>query len=141
MSEAGVGPAGKERSGQRAKRARSGTGKAGFHAPHLARHFGLSSAPEAIPAGKVIPLVSDLAHSEPPPCPFLGTLTTSRSQIWDFRKKTLPLHSHITPWWWNGRHEGLKIPWPETAVRVRFPPEARAQLIKNQLVALCFYAN
>ena len=38
----------------------------------------------------------------------LGTLTTSRSQIWDFRKKTLPLHSHITPWWWNGRHEGLR---------------------------------
>ena len=34
MSEAGVvGPAGKERSGQGAERARSGTGKAGFHAP------------------------------------------------------------------------------------------------------------
>lgn len=33
-----------------------------FHAHHLARHFGLSSAPEAIPAGKVVPLVSDLAH-------------------------------------------------------------------------------
>ena len=30
-----------------------------------------------------------------------------------------------TPWWWNGRHEGLKIPWPETAVRVRVPPEAQ----------------
>ena len=28
------------------------------------------------------------------------------------------------PWWWNGRHEGLKIPWPETAVRVRVPPGA-----------------
>ena len=37
-------------------------GKAGFHAHHLARHFGLSSAPAAIPAGKVVPLVSDLAH-------------------------------------------------------------------------------
>ena len=36
-----------------------------------------------------------------------GTLTTSRSQIWDFRKKTLPLHSHITPWWWNGRHDTI----------------------------------
>ena len=131
MSEAGVvGPAGKERSGQGGgtERARSGagkvgapsgqgaerarwwlrTGKAGFHAHHLAQHFGLSSAPEAIPAGKVVPLVSDLAHSAPPPCPFLGTLTTSRSQIWDFRKKTLPLHSHITPWWLNGRHEGLR---------------------------------
>ena len=33
-----------------------------FHAHHLAQHFRLSSAPEAIPAGKVIPLVSDLAH-------------------------------------------------------------------------------
>ena len=27
----------------------------------------------------------------------------------------------ILPRWWNGRHEGLKIPWPETAVRVRVP--------------------
>ena len=25
------------------------------------------------------------------------------------------------PRWWNGRHEGLKIPWPEMAVRVRVP--------------------
>ena len=23
--------------------------------------------------------------------------------------------------WWNGRHEGLKIPWPTTAVRVQVP--------------------
>ncbi len=23
--------------------------------------------------------------------------------------------------WWNGRHEGLKILWPEMAVRVRVP--------------------
>ena len=22
--------------------------------------------------------------------------------------KSLSLHSHILPWWWNGRHEGLK---------------------------------
>ena len=42
--------------------------------PHLARHFGLSSAPEAIPAGKVVPLVSDLAHSEPTTLPILGNL-------------------------------------------------------------------
>ena len=34
------------------------------------------------------------------------------------------LHSIILPWWWNGRHEGLKIPWTEMSVRVRFPPEA-----------------
>ena len=64
MSEAGV----------VGRRARSGAGKAGFHAPHLARHFGLSSAPEAIPAGKVVPLVSDLAHSEPTTLPILGNL-------------------------------------------------------------------
>ena len=25
----------------------------------------------------------------------------------------VPLHSQIRlPKWWNGRHEGLKIPWP-----------------------------
>ena len=35
------------------------------------------------------------------------------------------LHSIILPWWWNGRHEGLKIPWTEMSVRVRFPPEAQ----------------
>ena len=34
------------------------------------------------------------------------------------------LHSIILPWWWNGRHEGLKIPWTEMSVRVRFPPGA-----------------
>lgn len=28
------------------------------------------------------------------------------------------------PWWWNGRHEGLKILWPEMAVRVRVSSEA-----------------
>ena len=28
-------------------------------------------------------------------------------------------------WWWNGRHEGLKIPWAEMSVRVRVPSEAR----------------
>ena len=26
--------------------------------------------------------------------------------------------------WWNGRHEGLKIPWPVMAVRVRVPLRA-----------------
>ena len=31
--------------------------------------------------------------------------------IWPFFLKSLPLH-HLTPEWWNGRHEGLKIPWP-----------------------------
>ena len=30
-----------------------------------------------------------------------------------------------TPWWWNGRHEGLKIPWAARPVRVRVPSEAR----------------
>ena len=29
------------------------------------------------------------------------------------------------PRWWNGRHEGLKIPWPVMAVRVRVPLAAR----------------
>ena len=28
------------------------------------------------------------------------------------------------PGWWNGRHEGLKIPWPLPAVRVRVPLRA-----------------
>ena len=28
--------------------------------------------------------------------------------------------------WWNGRHEGLKIPWPLSAVRVRVPLRALA---------------
>ena len=23
-------------------------------------------------------------------------------------KKVVSLQSHITPWWWNGRHEGLR---------------------------------
>ena len=31
--------------------------------------------------------------------------------IWPLFSKYLPLH-HLTPEWWNGRHEGLKIPWP-----------------------------
>ena len=31
--------------------------------------------------------------------------------IWPLFLKYLPLH-HLTPEWWNGRHEGLKIPWP-----------------------------
>jgi hypothetical protein len=26
-----------------------------------------------------------------------------------------------TPRWWNGRHEGLKIPWAVMSVRVRVP--------------------
>ena len=26
-----------------------------------------------------------------------------------------------TPLWWNGRHEGLKIPWPIEAVWVQIP--------------------
>ena len=34
-----------------------------------------------------------------------------RQNIWSAFLKSLPLH-HITPEWWNGRHEGLKIPWP-----------------------------
>ena len=28
------------------------------------------------------------------------------------------------PQWWKGRHEGLKIPWPVMAVRVRIPLRA-----------------
>ncbi len=31
--------------------------------------------------------------------------------IWPLFSKYLPLH-YLTPEWWNGRHEGLKIPWP-----------------------------
>ena len=30
--------------------------------------------------------------------------------------------------WWNGRHEGLKIPWAETPVRVRVPLRAPANV-------------
>ena len=32
-------------------------------------------------------------------------------------------HIHMLEWW-NGRHEGLKIPWPLSAVRVRVPLRA-----------------
>ncbi len=28
------------------------------------------------------------------------------------------------PGWWNGRHEGLKIPWSARAVWVQVPPRA-----------------
>ena len=28
-------------------------------------------------------------------------------------------------WWWNGRHEGLKIPWAVMPVWVRLPSEAQ----------------
>ena len=31
----------------------------------------------------------------------------------------------LPPRWWNGRHEGLKIPWPVMAVRVRVPLAAQ----------------
>ena len=31
--------------------------------------------------------------------------------------------------WWNGRHEGLKIPWAETPVRVRVPLRAQRKLL------------
>ena len=48
----------------------------------------------------------------------------------------LTIFADAMPWWWNGRHEGLKIPWPETAVRVRVPPGAQGQLIDFQLVGL-----
>ena len=38
------------------------------------------------------------------------------------------------PQWWNGRHEGLKIPWPVTAVWVQVPLEVHnthlAQLVR-----------
>ena len=33
---------------------------------------------------------------------------------------------HCRPRWWNGRHEGLKIPWPGMVVRVRVPLAAPA---------------
>ena len=29
------------------------------------------------------------------------------------------------PWWWNGRHAGLKIPWTAKSVRVQVPPEVQ----------------
>ena len=29
-------------------------------------------------------------------------------QVCDFKQKILSLQSHILPWWWNGRHEGLR---------------------------------
>ena len=32
-----------------------------------------------------------------------------------------------------GRHAGLKIPWPEMAVRVRFPSEAHQSLLEEIL--------
>ena len=48
-----------------------------------------------------------------PPTPiqqmFLSCKTSQN--IWSPFLKSLPLH-HLTPEWWNGRHEGLKIPWP-----------------------------
>ena len=66
-------------------------GKVGFHAHHLARHFGLSSAQVAIPVGKEGLLVSHLARSPSPPCPPRCT--------------TLP-----TPW---------AVPYPNTLITLR----------------------
>ena len=34
--------------------------------------------------------------------------------------------------WWNGRHEGLKIPWPTTAVRVQVPLRVHVSPICNR---------
>ena len=57
-----------------------------------------------------------------PTCRFLDILSLiqeilmrlwckTSQNIWPLFSKYLPLH-HLTPEWWNGRHEGLKIPWP-----------------------------
>lgn len=59
--------------GEVAARRGAVAGKAGFRAHHLTRHFGLSSALVAIPAGKEVLLVSHLAHSPAPPCPLVAT--------------------------------------------------------------------
>ena len=32
--------------------------------------------------------------------------------VWPIALFSLSLHAHNRPGWWNGRHEGLKIPWP-----------------------------
>lgn len=36
------------------------------------------------------------------------------------------------PVWWNGRHKGLKIPWPAMAVWVRIPPPAPLRASEQQ---------
>lgn len=41
-----------------------------------------------------------------------------------------PLTSTKSPWWWNGRHVGLKIPWTEMSVWVQIPSEAPKFTIK-----------
>ncbi len=53
------------------------------------------------------------------------------------RQRVMPLlffEKNALPRWWNGRHEGLKIPWPGMAVRVRVPLAALFRvrsLLKN----------
>ena len=42
----------------------------------------------------------------------------------------------ISAQWWNGRHEGLKIPWAEMPVRVRLPSEPQ---IFTKLLSMCEY--
>ena len=56
--------------------------------------------------------------------------------IWRFQINYVILHPVVEPRWWNGRHEGLKIPWPEKAVRVRVPLAALGNKEGNRLVAL-----
>ena len=45
---------------------------------------------------------------------------------------SLQAQKTFMPRWWNGRHEGLKIPWPGMAVRVRVPLAAPF-FIKNMI--------
>ena len=43
-----------------------------------------------------------------------------------------PVFRSRSPRWWNGRHEGLKIPWSEMAVRVRVPLAARIRFTREE---------
>ena len=39
--------------------------------------------------------------------------TTSLRPVTEaFSSRRRTLNDVLLPWWWNGRHEGLKIPWP-----------------------------
>ena len=62
--------------------------------------------------------------------------------IWPLFSKYLPLH-HLTPEWWNGRHEGLKIPWPlrlyEFESRFRHFPSV--ELLSRREFFCCSYTS
>ena len=51
------------------------------------------------------------------------------------------------PWWWNGRHAGLKIPWAVMSVRVQVPPEVQksqsfvGQWLRNCGLSYCLTAK